>query len=151
MYYLFSQSPGSGGENAYKLAGSPARLLTPAAVCSGADSPLRSLSFRLFFSPYLLLTFFGVFFLFVLLLLFFFPTCLPSRGAGMVHQHHWGLNTAVDALYLPPPSLVYFLLSVVFLLFFGEQRPLFFLLKPKVRRIKFTVWILSVFYYYYHR
>lgn len=150
MYYLFSQSPGSGGENAYKLAGSPARLLTPAAVCSGADSPLRSLSFRLFFPPPAFFLHSLVFFLFVLLLLFFFFLVAFQAAA-----QGWSISTTGPqhscGRTLPAPSVfsLFFYHLLFFCFFWGEQRPLFFfLLKPKVRRIKFPVWIPSVFFFF---
>lgn len=132
LYYLFSQSPGSGGENAYKLAGSPARLLTPAAVCSGADSPLRSLSFRLFFSPPAFFLHSLVFFLFVLLLLFFFFLVAFQAAA-----QRWSISTTGPqhscGRTLPAPSVftLFFYYLLFFCFFWGEQRPLFFPFEAK--------------------
>lgn len=53
LYYLFSQSPGSGGENTYKL---PASLLSSSLTLLLAEVLARSLSFIPFFSFFVVLS-----------------------------------------------------------------------------------------------
>lgn len=132
MYYLFSQSPGSGGENAYKLAGSPhsssLRLLF-------AQEP--TLLFALFLSvsffPHLPSSYILWCFLFVLLLFFFFFLVAFQAAA-----HGWSISTTGPqhscGRTLPAPSVfTLFFSHVLFFSFFGEQRPFdfFFFLSQK--------------------
>lgn len=106
LYYLFSQSPGSGGENTYKLPvsflSSSLKLLF-AAQSRGACSLARA-SFHSFF--------FHSFFFW----LFFLPRCCTGsiqRGPEALTQSSLPV---VDALHLPS-SLFFYLFSVLFFVF----------------------------------
>lgn len=91
LYYLFSQSPGSGGENTYKL---PASLLSSSLMLLLAEVLARSLA--LFLS-----------FLFFHSLLF----CLPRCVAGSIHR-------GPEALTVWPTSCGRTILALIFIIFF---------------------------------
>lgn len=117
MYYLFSQSPGSGGENAYKLAGSPLgsslRLLF-------AREP--TLLFALFFSSAASFFLYSLEFFVCLVVVVFFSFKLASklrRRDGPSAPR--GLITDVDALDAAPSVSTLFFIILCFSDFYGSK------------------------------
>lgn len=115
---IYSVSPLVQGERTH--INLQARHSAPHSGCCLLGSRLSSL--HSFFPPPLPSSYILWSFLFVWLLLSFFPSSwLPSCGAGMVHQHHGALSLMWTHWTLPPPFLLYFLLSFVFQIFMGAK------------------------------